>query len=151
MKSFLAAAGGLLLALGLTSSADASARVGILRCHVHHGVGFVVGSAHPARCVFTSDSGRRERYSAVVKRVGLDLGYTGKAVVTWAVFAPSAIHHRALIGDYVGASADVAAGIGGGANVLVGGNAATISLQPLSLKTEQGLAIGAGAGLLELR
>jgi hypothetical protein len=35
--------------------------------------------------------------------------------------------------------------------VLVGGNARTISLQPVSFKTEGGLTLGAGAAVLELR
>jgi hypothetical protein len=110
-----------------------------------------VGSSHAAQCVFTSASGRREHYAGLIKRVGLDVGYTGRAVVTWAVFAPSMAGPQALAGDYAGASAGLSAGIGGGANVLVGGNAGAISLQPLSLKTERGFAIGAGAGMLELR
>jgi ABC-type cobalamin transport system permease subunit len=151
MKALITAVSGVALAFGLISSANAATRVGVLRCHVHGGASYVVGSAHKARCVFTSESGRRERYWGSLKRVGVDLGYTHGSVVTWAVFAPSDLGRRALVGDYAGASADVAAGVGGGANVLVGGNARTVSLQPLSLKTETGLALGAGAGLLELR
>jgi hypothetical protein len=151
MKALIAAMGGAALALGLASSANAATRIGVLRCHVHGGASYIVGSAHKARCVFTSESGRSERYWGRVKRVGVDLGYTNGSVVTWAVFAPSDLGRRALAGDYAGASADVAAGVGGGANVLVGGNGHTISLQPVSLKTETGLALGAGGALLELR
>jgi hypothetical protein len=151
MKRLITAIGGVTLALALSSAASAATRVGELRCHIHDGTGYVVGSAHKARCVFIGLSGRRERYWGAVKRVGLDVGYTRSAVVRWAVFAPSDLGARALVGDYAGASADVAAGIGGGANVLVGGNARTISLQPVSLKTEGGLALGAGAAVLELR
>src|SRR6516162_3279268 len=119
MKAFITAIGGVILAVGLTSAAGAATRIGELRCRVHDGADYVVGSAHKARCVFIGLGGRRERYWGAVKRVGLDVGYTRGAVVTWAVFAPSDLGPRALIGDYVGASADVAAGIGGGANVLV--------------------------------
>jgi hypothetical protein len=151
MKALITAIGGVALAFGLISAANGATRVGVLRCHVHGGASYIVGSAHKARCVFTSESGRSERYWGRVKRVGLDLGYTHGAAVTWAVFAPSDLGRRALAGDYAGASADIAAGIGGGANVLVGGNAHTISLQPLSLQTETGLAVGAGASVLELR
>jgi len=151
MKAFITAIGGVMLALGLTSTAGAATRVGELRCRVNDGSGYVVGSSHKARCVFISMSGHRERYWGAVKRVGLDVGYTRGAVVRWAVFAPSDLGPRALTGDYVGASADIAAGIGGGANVLVGGNDRTISLQPVSLKTEGGLALGVGASKLELR
>jgi len=151
MKKFVAVAAGALLALGLASSADAATRVGLLRCHIHHGVGFVVGSVHGTKCVFTSVSGRREHYVGKIERLGLDIGYTGHAVLTWSVFAPSFVGAHALAGDYIGASADAAAGKGAGANLLVGGNGGTISLQPLSLKTERGLALGAGAGALILR
>jgi hypothetical protein len=140
-----------LLSLGLVSVADASTRAGLLRCHVHRGFGLVLGSSHGADCVFTSVSGRREHYVGSVKRLGLDVGYTSGAVITWSVFAPSLLHHHALAGDYAGASADISAGSGGGANVLAGGNGGTISLQPLSLKTEKGIALGAGAGALILR
>ncbi|MGA9547278.1 MAG: DUF992 domain-containing protein, partial [Rhodomicrobium sp.] len=42
----------------------------------------------------------------------------------WSVYAPTSLRHRALVGNYVGASADAAIGVGGGANVLVGGNSA---------------------------
>ncbi|MGA9546101.1 MAG: DUF992 domain-containing protein, partial [Rhodomicrobium sp.] len=69
----------------------------------------------------------------------------------WSVYAPTSLRHRALVGNYVGASADAAIGVGGGANVLVGGNSATISLQPVSVKSQTGLAIGAGLGQLQLR
>ncbi len=152
MKTIVTAILGALLALALTSAAGAATRAGVLRCHIHSGTGYVIGSAHGARCVFISErTGRRERYWGRMKRVGLDIGYTRRAALVWAVFAPSELGERALAGDYVGASADIAAGIGGGANVLVGGNGGTISLQPLSLKRETGLAIGAGAGMLELR
>lgn len=151
MKTRMTLLLGALLALGLASQANAATRVGMLRCYVQGGVGYIVGSSHEARCIFTSESGRRERYWARVKRIGLDVGYTGNSMIAWAVFAPSNIRHRALVGSYIGASADAAIGIGGGGNVLVGGNDRTISLQPVSLKAETGLAIAVGAGDLELR
>jgi len=151
MKALVKIAGVALLALGLTSAANAATRIGVLRCHVQGGGTFVVGSAHDARCVFKSENGRREHYLGRMSRIGLDLGVTGHAVLVWAVFAPSEIRHHALAGEYLGASADVAAGIGGGANVLVGGNDRTISLQPLSLQRETGVAAGAGASRLQLR
>ena len=151
MTAFVKIAGVALLALGLTSAADAATRVGVLRCHVQGSEGFVVGSVAEARCVFKSESGRREHYAGRVSHIGVDLGVTNHAVLVWAVFAPSEVRHRALAGDYVGASAHATVGIGGGANALVGGNGGTISLQPLSLQHETGVAAGAGAAKLELR
>ncbi len=151
MKAFVRTAGVALLALGLTSAANAATRVGVLRCHVQGSEGFVLGSVQEARCVFKSENGRRENYAARMSHIGVDVGVVNHAVLVWAVFAPSDIRHRALAGEYVGASAHATAGIGGGANVLVGGNGSTISLQPLSLQHETGVAAGAGASRLELR
>lgn len=151
MKSISAAVAAVALVLGLMSSAEAGTRVGVLRCYMDGGTGRIIGSSQNARCIFTSDSGQREHYSSRISRIGLDLGYTGKSVIVWAVFAPSDLRHHALRGSYVGASADIAVGIGGGGNILVGGNDRTISLQPLSVKAETGLAVAVGAGNLELR
>ncbi len=150
MKTVAAVVAGFLLVLGITSSAGAATRAGLLRCYVDGGAGFVVGSVRAARCTYTS-GWRREHYLARISRVGVDVGYTRRETIVWAVYAPSSLGPHALRGNYVGASADLAIGIGGGANVLVGGNDRTISLQPLSLKTENGFALAAGAGKLELR
>ncbi|MGA9266007.1 MAG: DUF992 domain-containing protein, partial [Rhodomicrobium sp.] len=92
-----------------------------------------------------------ERYVAQFGRIGADIGITNRSELVWSVYAPTSLRHRALVGNYVGASADAAIGVGGGANVLVGGNSATISLQPVSVKSQTGLAVGAGLGQLQLR
>ncbi len=150
MKALLKIAGVALLALGLTSAAEAATRIGVLRCHIQGGEGYVVGSSHEARCLFKGDNGKNERYAGRMSKLGVDLGVTRETVLVWAVFAPSAIARHALAGEYVGAQAGATLGIGGGANVLVGGNAGTVSLQPLSLQHETGVAIAAGVGKLEL-
>src|SRR5208282_4773754 len=106
MKAFTAVAGGILLALGLASAANAGARVGELRCHIHGGDSYVVGSSHEARCVFISATGYHEHYKGRMSRVGLDIGSTGEADVVWAVFAPAGLGPHALSGAYAGASAD---------------------------------------------
>ena len=50
----------------------------------------------------------------------------------------------ALTGNYVGLSADVAAGLGAGANALIGGN--KVVLQPLSVSGDIGINLAAGIG-----
>jgi hypothetical protein len=45
MKAFVKLAGVALLALGLTSAAEAAARIGVLRCHIQGGEGYVIGSS----------------------------------------------------------------------------------------------------------
>ncbi len=151
MKTLATAVSVLALTLGFAASADAGVRVGTLHCHGAKKVGAIIGSSEEARCVFTRYNGQHERYVALIQRAGVDIGVTEHSELVWVVYAPTALHHHALVGDYVGASANVTIGIGGGANVLVGGSSQTISLQPVSVKAETGLAVGAGAGRLQLR
>jgi hypothetical protein len=151
MKTLVKIAGVALLALGLSSAADAATRVGVLRCHIQGGEGMVIGSSREARCFYKGDNGKHERYAAHMNKFGVDLGVTHENLLVWAVFAPSALGRHALAGTYAGATAAVTIGIGGGANVLIGGSANTISLQPLSLTHETGVAVAAGVGELQLR
>jgi hypothetical protein len=68
------------------------------------------------------------------------------------VFATgSNISPGALRGDYVGASANAALGIGVGVKVLVGGPRRSISLQPLSIGGEIGLNVALAVSRLTLR
>ena len=71
--------------------------------------------------------------------------------MTWVVFAPGSISPGALQGSYGGASAEVSAGLGLGANALIGGFNGSIALQPLSIQGQTGLNIAAGVASLELR
>jgi hypothetical protein len=151
MKTLATAVSALALAFGLTASADAAVRVGVLHCHAAKKIGAIIGSSEEARCVFKNYNGHRERYVATFDRAGLDIGVTEQSDLVWVVYAPTSLRNHALVGDYVGASAEVTIGIGAGANVLIGGSSHTISLQPVSLKAQTGLAIGAGAGRLQLR
>lgn len=151
MKILLTAATAAFVAFGFSASADAATRAGTLSCQGAPRIGAIIGSVQQARCVFTDRRGRREYYSGRMTRIGPDIGITGGSHIVWAVFAPSSLHHRALVGDFVGASGDAAIGVGLGANVLVGGNRDTVSLQPLSVKVQSGLAVGVGIGRLQLR
>jgi hypothetical protein len=150
MKSFVKIAGAVMIALGLTSAAQADTRVGVLRCQIQGGAGYIIGSSHKARCFYRGDDGRRERYAGRLSKLGVDLGVTHNNILIWAVFAPASLRRHALAGNYVGAQAGAAFGIGGGANVLVGGGRNSISLQPLSLEHKTGVSLTAGVGRLEL-
>lgn len=115
-------------------------RAGVLTCEVKGGPGFVFGSSKDLRCRFESAGGKAERYVGTINKFGVDIGFTGDAVLTWAVLAPTTkVTAGALAGTYVGASAEASAGIGAGANLLVGGSMKTISLQPLSVQGQTGL------------
>jgi hypothetical protein len=72
--------------------------------------------------------------------------------MTWAVLAKtSRIGRGALAGNFVGASGDIAFGVGVGANVLVGGSRRSVMLQPLSVSGQVGLNLALGVAGLTLR
>ncbi len=127
-------------------------RVGILSCEVSAGTGFIFGSSKDLRCEFEGVSGKTERYVGVIDKFGIDIGVTGPASMTWAVFAPTSdVRRGALAGDYVGASAEATVGVGAGANVLIGGSDETISLQPLSVQGQTGVNAALAISGLALR
>ncbi|WP_137136387.1 DUF992 domain-containing protein [Rhizobium sp. FKY42] len=121
-------------------------RIGYLDCTIGGGVGYVLGSAKEADCVFTSAMGGEplDRYTGVVRKMGVDLGFTTKQRMVWAVFAPTAGYHRGSLGGlYQGATAEVTVVAGVGANVLVGGTSGSIHLQTVSVQGQLGLNLAA--------
>jgi Protein of unknown function (DUF992) len=134
------------------AAAQEKVAVGQLTCGVKGGMSFVFGSTRELRCVFNknpSDDG--ERYEGSIQKYGLDLGYTGNALMTWTVLAPTrGVRVGELGGKYYGVAADASAGVGGGANVLVGGSNNTISLQPVSVQGQTGLNAAVAVAEVEL-
>jgi hypothetical protein len=154
MKRSAFVCGALLLALSSAAPAHAqrTVQVGTLNCKMGPTVGLVVGSVQRMSCTFNTNTGGREYYSATFKRIGLDLGISAGGRMAWAVFAPTqGIAPRALAGKYVGASGDIAVGLGVGANALVGGSRRTIALQPVSVEGQVGINVALGAAGLRLR
>jgi hypothetical protein len=151
LKAGLAAAA-LLAFAPAANAADPGVQIGTLNCRVQEGWGRVISSSRDMRCDFHPTDGRVEHYRGELSRYGVDIGYTSDATLVWAVFAPSSDMNRgALEGDYGGASAQATVGLGLGANVLVGGFDRSISLQPLSVEGNTGLAVAAGVGVITLR
>ena len=156
MRRFLILAGAA-LAMLTASIAGASAQqgrvqVGVLECRGGASVGFIVGSVTNLGCVLRVDGVPDDRYIATIKKVGLDLGITQESALAWGVFAPVArLGPGDLSGDYVGAQGSATLGVGAGGNVLVGGSANSIALQPLSVQGQVGVSIAAGLESLELR
>ncbi|MGH6812829.1 MAG: DUF992 domain-containing protein [Methylocella sp.] len=139
--------------VGLTATAASAIPVqtGVLACSVAPGIGFIIGSSKSLSCVFHPARGRPERYAGTISRVGLDIGATGPGQFAWGVFTEGPPGRRyALAGDYAGPGVGFALGPGGSGNVLVGGYADSISLQPLSGETT-GLNLSAGIGALTLQ
>ena len=92
----------------------------------------IIASSKTVKCHFDRSVGGREYYTGTIEKLGLDVGFTGKGVMSWVVFAPGKISKGALAGKYAGASASASVAVGLGANVLVGGGNKSIALQPLS-------------------
>ena len=138
--------------VGASAQARQRVQVGILECRGGASVGFIVGSVTNLGCVLRADGMPEDRYVATIRKVGLDLGITQELALAWGVFAPVArLGPGALSGDYVGAQGSATLGVGVGGNVLVGGSANSIALQPLSVQGQVGVAIAAGLESLELR
>jgi hypothetical protein len=140
-------------ASAVSTGAQGSLRAGVLECYGRGGMTFVVGSVHEFDCTFRPDGGfpGPESYRGVVRRVGLDLGFTDSVSVGWVVLAPTnRIGRGELAGTYVGAAANASVGVGVGGNALVGGSNNTFALQPVSLQGQTGLNVAAGIAQLEL-
>jgi len=141
----------------LTLSAPAQAadhdgvKVGVLTCGVASGWGFVFGSSKDLHCVYRQNDRSPVHYTGSISKYGVDIGYTEGGVLVWGVVAPTSdVRPGALNGDYVGVSASATAGIGAGANLLVGGFDKSIDLQPLSVSGNRGLNVAGGIGAISL-
>jgi len=141
-----------LVATGQIALSQDSLKVGRLRCDVSAGLGLIITSTQEMECEFTSTLGVKEHYFGKISKFGLDIGVTNAGVLAWDVLAPSAgPTPGALAGDYVGVTASATAAVGAGANALVGGFGRSITLQPLSLEAQTGVALAAGVAALTLR
>jgi Protein of unknown function (DUF992) len=141
------------LLISFSPAAAQQTKVGMLTCNTSASLGLIVGSHQTMKCRFEPNSGNvREYYTGTINRLGLDLGIKVGGVMAWAVLAPTnGLSSRALAGKYVGASGDVSLGLGGGANVLVGGSHRSVALQPVSVTGNVGINLALGVAGLTLR
>jgi hypothetical protein len=127
-------------------------QVGVLECRGGSSVGFIVGSVTNLGCVLRVNGAPDDSYVATIRKVGLDIGITQESALVWAVYAPVArLGAGDLFGDYAGAQGSASIGVGLGGNVLVGGSANSIALQPLSVQGQVGLNLALGVAAMELR
>jgi hypothetical protein len=133
-------------------AAPAGVKVGMLTCDVEPGWSYVVGSTKSLQCSYTPSKGRPERYVGDIQKVGVDLGYSSGATMVWAVIAPTSdVGKDALEGEYGGAQASAAVGVGAGVNVLIGGFDKSITLQPVSVEGGSGVNLAVGVAGLSLK
>lgn len=137
--AFAAALLGLAAIPATPSRADVTA--GMLSCRSNGNASFIIMSARSFDCTFTpSAGGPVQRYTANIKRFGAQAGFNNDVALGWAVLSGTRnIGPGALAGPYGGVSAGATVGIGGDANVLVGGLNNAFALQPLSLQGQTGL------------
>ena len=121
---------------------------GQLKCHVAGGMSFIVGSSRQVDCIYTG-GGDRELYRGSINKIGIDIGWEKGGTLLWGVLSPGLTKGPgALAGNYIGATAEVAAGVGAGANALVGGN--KVVLNPISVTGDIGINLAAGIADLDL-
>ena len=151
-RSFMLAAAMLVASFAGASAQQPLVQVGVLECRGGASIGFIIGSVTNLGCVLRVSGFPEDRYVATIRKVGVDLGITQETALGWAVYAPVArLGPGDLSGDYAGAQGSAAVGVGLGGNVLVGGSANSIALQPLSVQGSVGLSVAAGLESLELR
>ena len=113
-----------LVTLGLAASPafakQSGVKIGVLNCDVSAGVGMILASSKTVKCKFDRAVGGTEYYKGTIEKLGIDIGFTGKGVISWIVFAPGQISKGALQGRYAGASAEATVAVGLGANVRPG-------------------------------
>jgi hypothetical protein len=157
MRRGLGWLGAVLLGLSVTfAPAQAQRPVweqsGTLNCDVSAGFGFIIGSQRQVNCLFTpSYPAPPEQYVGTITKVGLDIGVTAAGSLVWNVLQSTTRRRGVLAGSYAGASAEVTAGVGLGANLLVGGNERSVALQPLSVQGQVGINIAAGIAEISLQ
>jgi hypothetical protein len=159
MRKFLLVATTLASALLVSATGQAQSpsgpwtQVGGLSCKLAPSIGLIVISEQKMTCVFTPNQPNWpvQRYAGSMTNLGVDLGATAGGVLGWAVFSSTVgPAFGGLAGTYVGASGEATLGVGAGVNVLIGGSARSVTLQPLSLQGGVGLNVQLGVSGLEL-
>ena len=139
----------LCLASAISPSFAQASASGRLKCDVEGRLSYIVGSSRRLDCVFTPTGGLPEYYQGTINKIGIDIGFQSSGVIVWEVISPGLkLGPGSLAGNYVGVSADAAAGLGVGANALIGGN--KVVLQPLSVSGDVGINLAAGIGDIAL-
>ncbi|MCB8838941.1 DUF992 domain-containing protein [Aurantimonas sp. VKM B-3413] len=152
LTTALAAAAAIAAIPALSGPASAETKLGLLGCHSDGSTGFIIGSSKDLVCEFTpAGNGEREVYAGTLNTFGLDVGVTGRTTMQWAVLetGTDAYEPHALAGVYTGASANASAIVGGGANVLVGGDNG-FTLQPVSVQEQEGINAAIGVSKFTL-
>jgi outer membrane protein OmpA-like peptidoglycan-associated protein len=145
---------GAVLAMG--DDARAEAKLGTMVCKRIPGTGvnLIIYSKAEVRCIFNGSVDAEQWYRGKTGiLLGLDLKWNKEERIYFAIlsntvkFVPEGDF---LSGEFGGAKASVALGIGVGAQILLGGNDDTIALQP-AVEAGTGVGVAAGLSYLDLK
>jgi len=137
-----------------STQASSSVETGGLTCYkVEGGYNFIITSKAHARCVFKNKDALEAWYKGETGvGLGINLKWNAEQTLYFGVLSST----RAFVpegdflsGNYAGAGADVAVGVGLGAQVLIGGSDKTTGLQP-AVATSKGVGVAAGLTYLNL-
>jgi hypothetical protein len=125
---------------------------GTLTCKGKGTVGLIIGSKQSFACSYVpAGKTPAQSYAATITKIGLDVGVKGASTMVWTVLSSTTdLPADALAGKYAGVSADASIGVGGGANLLVGGSKDSVVLQPLSVQGQTGVNLAVGISGLTL-
>ncbi len=139
----------------LTLGQAAAAEVGILKCRFN-GVDAAIhfGAKRKLDCVFQQKRSRRkDRYSGLIEKFGIEVGIIGSRKLVWRVTSksPKRLRRGVLAGRYRGVTAEASVGAGFAATILSGGRGKPFSFHPLSFQKVEGLNVTAGYVILTLK
>lgn len=136
-------------------AAEETAKIvaGTLTCKGKGSIGLIIGSKQILTCSYVpAGNTPAQSYTATITKIGLDVGVKGASTMVWTVLSSTTdLPGDVLSGKYAGASAEASIGIGGGANVLIGGSKDAVVLQPLSVQGQVGLNLAVGVSGLALK
>lgn len=144
---------GLMVAVATSAGAEAPVKAGLLTCKSLPDTrsNLIVHSTVEVQCTFARAGGGEEHYQGETGvQLGVDLKWEPSQTLRYAVFSAGKPSEHALAGKYFGGKASAAAGVGAGANVLIGGGSNGITLNPIALETSTGVGVSAGMAYLYL-
>jgi hypothetical protein len=140
-----------------TANANSQVYIGALTCNVSGGSGYVFGSSKDLSCVYLTKEGVAQAYKGEIRRFGLDLGYTRAGHMVWHVYQlaglvgqPISANPKALVGNYGGEQASIAANASAGGNWLYGGNNNQIVLQATQIQDSRNAGYNLAYGIAEM-
>lgn len=126
----------------MARAADDAARIelGSLTCELAAVTNVIIYAEETFDCVLETNEGEAIPYEGNIEKIGANLQIKTKQTLKWIVLSSVSMDAvEDLSGSYVGASAQASLGVGGGANVLIGGSGDNFTLQPVSVTGQEGI------------